>query len=105
MADKAKRSQKQKRVYTKEFKQEAVQLVLEKGMKQTEAARELGISANLMHRWVLQFRSDGGEAFPGKGSLKPIDQRVRDLESEVKRLRMERDILKKAMGYFVDVPK
>ena len=41
-----------------------------------------------------------GEAFPGKGKLPPTQQRIRDLESQVKRLQMEKDILKKAAAFF-----
>jgi len=41
-----------------------------------------------------------GEAFPGKGKLPPKEQRIRDLENQVKRLQMEKDILKKAAAFF-----
>ena len=46
------------------------------------------------------MRTDGAEAFPGKGKLKTSDEEVRDLQRELDRVRMERDILKKALRVF-----
>ena len=99
------RDKKPKRKYTREFKLEAVKLVLDQKMKQSEVARDLGVSAQVLWRWVTQYRQDSDQSFPGKGRLKPEDQRVRDLEQRVTRLTMERDILKKAMAYFAKVPE
>lgn len=93
------------RKFTKEFKLEAVKMVLDHGHKQTEVARNLGINSNMLSRWVQQFKADEGQAFPGKGQLKANDQRLKNLEAQVKRLTMERDILKKAMAYFAEIPK
>jgi transposase len=93
------------RKFTKEFKLEAVKMVLDHGHTQTAIARNLGINANSLSRWIQQFKVDQDQAFPGKGKLKADDQRVRDLEAQVKRLTMERDILKKAMAYFAELPK
>ncbi len=47
----------------------------------------------------------GQEAFPGKGNLSSQEDKIRQLEQQVKRLTMEREILKKAMAYFVEIPK
>ena len=94
-----------RRKLSQEFKQDAVKLAIDQGMKCTEAARDLGVDQNTLSRWVAEFKAGGPAAFPGKGHLKPDDQRLKDLEARVKRLTMERDILKKAMAYFVDVPK
>ena len=95
---------KQKR-YTKEFKDGAVKLVVEQGMSQSQVGRDLGVNPNLISRWVRQSESDGESAFRGKGRLKPQEDQVRKLEQQLKRMTMERDILKKAMAYFVDVQK
>jgi transposase len=99
------REKKPKRKYTRDFKLEAVKLVLEQKMKQAQVARDLGLSPQVLWRWVTQYRQDSDQSFPGKGRLKPEDQRVRDLEQQVTRLTMERDILKKAMAYFAKVPE
>ena len=89
-----------RRKYSREFKVEAVRLVIEGGQGVAETARELGINANLLGRWKRQLAEDGQEAFPGKGRLKPLEEEVRRLQGEVKRLRQERDFLKKATAYF-----
>ena len=97
-----KRKQKQ---YTKEFKVEAVKLVIDQGMKVSDVAKDLGVSYPALTTWVKQYRNSSDSAFPGKGKLSPEDEKVRQLEQQLKRMTMERDILKKAMAYFVEIPK
>lgn len=91
--------------YPKEFKLEAVRLVAEQGLSQTQAATNLGITQSLIGRWVRQFKSSGQESFPGNGKLLPSDEKVRNLERDLRRVTQERDILKKAIAYFAEVPK
>lgn len=91
---------KNRRQYTKEFKVEAVRLVLEEGRTISEVARDLGINENLLHRWKKKSEEGKIEPFPGKGRLSPEDDELRQLRRENKRLRMERDILKKAVAIF-----
>lgn len=88
------------RKYTKEFKAEAVRLVLEEGMKRSQVAKDLGIHNTVICGWVKKWQEDGKDAFPGKGRLKPDEDRYRKLERENRRLRMEREILKKAITFF-----
>jgi transposase len=60
----------------------------------------------MLSRWVREYREETGGAFPaGEGTRNPTDKRIYELETEVRRLRMEREILKKAMAYFVEPPK
>ena len=86
--------------YSKEFKLDAVSLVLEQGYSRTEAARNLDINAHMLGRWVKEHREDDGQAFRGNGKLTPEQEEVRTLRAQVKRLQMERDILKKATVFF-----
>ena len=89
--------QKEKRkVYTREFKLEAVRLASEDGVTAAQAARDLGVHENTLHKWKLQLREDPIEAFPGKGRLKPQDEELRRLRRENLRLRQEVAFLKKA---------
>jgi transposase len=83
-----------RRVYTEEFRQEAVQMVLD-GHSVSSVVDRLGISSvNLLYRWKNeQLRRSG----PLASSL---DARVRDLENELRRVERERDILKKALAIF-----
>jgi len=98
-------SKKKQQRRTKEFKTEAAKMVVEQGSAQAEVARNLGVTSGQVHRWVSDYKADPQNAFPGKGKLRPEDERMKALESQVKRLTMERDILKKAMAYFAEVPK
>ena len=89
-----------RREYTKEFKQEAVALSNQEGVKAVKVAHELGISPALLYRWRAEMRSNGDEAFPGKGNLRTSDDEVKGLQRELARVRTERDILKKALRVF-----
>ena len=82
--------------YSKEFKLDAVSLVTEQNYNRAEAARSLGINANMLRRWVKEQESDDGRAFRGNGKLTPDQEEIRNLKARVKRLEMEKDILKKA---------
>jgi transposase len=88
-----------KRTFTKEFKADAVRLVLAKETTATQIAKDLGIGYNLLTRWVREFRENGHAAFPGKGKLLPWDDEKRELEKRLRRAETERDILKKTIGY------
>src|SRR3954453_14676197 len=86
---------RQRRNYTREFKVEAVKLVTEKGYSLAEAARSLGIGENLLRNWKLARQEQGEQAFPGHGNLPAIEEELRQLKAENKRLQMERDMGKK----------
>ncbi len=86
--------------YSKEFKLDAVSLVTEQGYSRAEAARSLGINANMLCRWVNEERAGDGQTFRGNGRLTPDQEENRKLKAEIKRLQMEKDILKKATVFF-----
>ena len=65
-----------------------------------EVARNLGIRAELLYRWRSEQRRDGENAFPGKGVLRADEAEVHRLRRELEQVRMERDILKKAVSVF-----
>ena len=96
---------KTRRSYSREFKQEAVNLVLEGGISVAQAARDLGVPESALWRWRKAYEQDPEGAFPGKGRLKPRDEELYRLRRELARVRQERDILKKAVGIFSRVPK
>jgi transposase len=91
---------KKRKHYSKQFKIDAVQLVTEQGFDVSEAARNLGIHHSSLRRWKRELESDGNQAFPGKGNLSAEKQELDRLRKENKRLRMEREILKKATAFF-----
>jgi len=86
--------------YTREYKEDAVRLVTERGVKISRVAQDLGIHENTIYKWVRQYKADPAGAFPGKGHLKPHEEELRDLQRENEVLREERDILKKALAIF-----
>lgn len=94
-----------KRTFTQAFKVEAVKLITEQGYSIEEAARNLGISGSALGKWkrVLESGNSPQLAFPGKGN--PKDAELHVLRKELEKVKRERDILKKALGYFAKVPE
>ena len=91
---------KTRKTYTKEFKQDAERLVTEQGYNRSEAARNLGIDRGMLGRWIRELEEDGREAFRGNGKLTAEQEELRRLREENRRLKLERDILKKATAFF-----
>jgi transposase len=89
-----------RRTYTRDFKLAAVKLITTQGYSVAEAARSLGLSENLLRVWKQKLQAESEQAVPGRGSLPPLEEEVRRLRAENKRLQMERDILKKATAFF-----
>lgn len=90
---KSKAKQETRRTFTPEFRREAVQMVLD-GHSPTSVAERLGIRTNLLYRWKSQLIQESGPAADA------LDSRVRELETELRRVERERDILKKALTIF-----
>ena len=90
-----------RRIYSKEFKQKAVELSNVRGNVQ-EIARELDVSAELIYRWRKESNNNPGLAFGGNGKKQLTeDQRaLAKLQKELADVKMERDILKKAVSIF-----
>ena len=93
-----------RKTYDKEFKLEAIRLVLEEGLSATAVANDLGISPGVVARWVRQYNADPQHPFPGKGQLKPPERELRNLKRELDQVKQERDILKKAVAIFSKDP-
>ena len=93
-------TRKQRRLYTKEFKLEAIQLVHSQGGNASVVARNLGIDPNTLNRWIREVKADSEYAFPGLGNLKEPEKELYELRKELADTKMERDILKKALGMF-----
>ena len=89
-----------KRTFTREFKLEAVKLVKERGVSMSQASRDLGLHLNVLRKWVKDVEADPAHAFPGQGQMKADQAEIAKLRKEVAKLKMERDILKKAAAYF-----
>jgi len=90
--------QRTRRGFTKEFKRDAVELVPSTGRPIAGIARELGIYDSRLGNWVRQDRIDGGEQ---EGLTTEERARLRQLEAENAKLRMERDLLKRTVAFWV----
>ena len=86
--------------YSKEFKLDAIALVLEQSYSRSEAARSLDINANMLGRWIKEHQAQAEQAFRGNGKLTEEQAEIRKLKEQVRRLEMEKEILKKATVFF-----
>ena len=95
-----------RRHFTREFKVEAVELLLNGERKGIEVARNLGIRPELLYRWKGEYLANQAHSFPGPGHLAdPEDERVRKLERELAGVKEDREILKKALAIFSKKPR
>ena len=89
----------QRRAFTKEFKAQTVRLVRDSGKSIGVIARELDLGETVLRNWIRQAEIDAGRGRPGTLTTDERDEVTR-LRQEVRTLRMERDILKKATAFF-----
>ena len=94
-------AKKKRRNYTKEYKEEAVRLITGEGYSYAEAGRNLGVNPNLLSRWKREF--EGVEIDPGSAAA--MQAELKRLRKENKRLKLEREILKKAAAFFAKEQK
>lgn len=93
-------TEQKRRQYTAEFKKEAVDLVISQNYTVTQAASSLGISRNMLDRWKREYLQKAQHAFPGTGSQGADADELKRLREENRRLKLEREILKKAAAFF-----
>jgi transposase len=95
---------KGRRAFTAEFKREAVQAARKPGASVAQVAKELELSDSVLRNWIRQFGSGKWEAAPGKELKAASTQELESVKRELARVKVERDILKKALGYFAKDP-
>ena len=87
-----------RRKFSRQFKAEAVQLVLETGRPIAEIARDLEVNEGTLGNWVNTWRRENPEPEP---DLTPVERaKVKVMEDEIRRLRLENEFLKKAAAFF-----
>lgn len=87
-----------RRRFDKQFKLDAIQMLITSGKTHKVVADELGIPRDALSRWKREYDEHQLKAFPGKGI--PRDQELANLRKEIADVKMERDILKKALAIF-----
>jgi transposase len=90
--------QKVQKIYTAEFKREAVRLAQTSGKSIEQVARELGISDTSIHQWRKELAEHGSQAFAGSGHQTAQEEEVRRLKRELEIVKQERDILPVVCG-------
>jgi len=93
-----------RRKYTDEFKREAVRLASSPGSSIASVATDLGIDRSVVADWVKKTRQGRYEPTPGKPLKTESQGELEQLRRELAKVKMERDILKKALGYFAKDP-
>ncbi len=93
---------KVRQVYTRQLKEEALELLATSGRSANQLEQELGIGKGCLTRRRQELAAEGEQAFPGHGRLVPEQERLRPLERENEILHQERDILKKAIAIFLE---
>lgn len=91
---------KQRRQFDAGFKLEVVRMVKDQGLSVSQVSQTMSLGESAIRRWIRQYESElAGQ--PGIGKpLTPEQQRIRQLEAELRQLRMDNDILKKASAFF-----
>ena len=89
-----------RRKFSREFKIEAVKLVMERGVSVAEACRDLEVAESVLRRWMREQAASPATAFPGNGQMRAEVAEIAALKKEVAKLKAERDILKKATAFF-----
>ncbi len=90
---------KKRRSFSKDFKLEAVKLIKEGGLSVARAAKDLGVYETSLRRWIKQYEIDHGKG-PAGALTTAEKEELRRLRREVRTLRMEREVLKKATAFF-----
>lgn len=85
------------RQYTEEFKREIAELVIRSGKSQAQISRETGISNQNISRWVKEYKNNSDTKTEAQG---PGWKEYQAMQEELRRVREERDILKKALNIF-----
>ena len=88
--------------HNKEFKIEAVRLVIEKDLSVSKVATDLGINVKTLYGWLREYTKYKDDAFPGSGKLRPEEDEIRKLKRRVADLEEENEILKKARAFFTN---
>jgi transposase len=90
---------RKRRRFSAEFKLEAVKLVKEGGVSVSQAVRDLDVCESSLRRWISQYEVDQGEG-PAGSLTSEEKEELRRLRREVRTLKMEREVLKKATAFF-----
>lgn len=96
---------KEQRIYDKEFRLNAIKHHQSSEKSVAQVAKDLGVPPSTLYGWIKEYKEHGEESFPGSGNIKPVNQDYYKLLKEYENVKMERDILKKAVAIFSKAKK
>lgn len=99
------RNQKTNRKFDREFKVQAVKMVLDEGIPIVEVARKLEVNQGQVHKWKKDYLDHGNQAFEKKSNRNPESEEIRRLKKKLANLEEEHEILKKAVAIFSKTPE
>lgn len=91
---------KKRKVFTAEFKQECVDLVVNQGYGITRAALAMDVGLSSMQRWISQYRQEVAGITPQSAAITPEQIRIQQLETGNRKLKRDNELLKKASAFF-----
>ncbi len=97
--------QEYRRKYSAAFKREAIECALHTDKSLVEIEQELGITKGLLRQWTRRARLKGEKALRGNGEFSAESEEIRRLKREVESLRLDNEILKKAIAICTQAPK
>lgn len=89
-----------KKTLTAEFKRECAELVIVHGYKHKDAAAAMNVGLSSIQRWVSQYRKERHGVTPKASALTAEQIRIQELEKQVKQLKSDNSLLKKASAFF-----
>lgn len=87
--------------YSQEYRESAVRLVLEEGLTASKVAKDLGIPSIYISQWKQEFLSSNSSALSEPKTVSEAQKRIKELEKQLKISEQEKEILKKAIGFFI----
>jgi transposase len=89
-----------RRTFTSEYKQECAELVTKHGYQVKEAAQAMNVGLSSLQKWLRQYRNEMSGITPKATAITPEQKRIQELEVQVKQLKRDKDLLKKASAFF-----
>ena len=89
-----------RRTFTSEYKRECTELVIQHGYQVKEAAKAMNVGLSSLQKWLRQYRNEMKGITPKATAITAEQRRIQELEAEVKQLKRDKDLLKKASAFF-----
>jgi transposase len=89
-----------RRTFTSEYKRECAELVIKHGYQVKEAANAMNVGLSSLQKWLRQYRNEVNGITPKETAITAEQQRIQELEAQVKQLKRDKDLLKKASAFF-----